>query len=190
MHVHVHAGHDTLVKSLFQVLGSGVEIVYVFYVHPVAHHKALEAPFTASDFLHQPFIRMARYPVQFVVRCHQGHRPCIHSRLERREKHFPYRPFRQVGRGAVSPVYRLAAAYEMLDAGQDIVRRKVTLIASHCSHSHLRHQIRILSECLADPAPARIPGHFDIRIEGPVHVHRTHLRSRLSRYPVRQICVE
>ena len=96
--MHVHAGHDALVEGLLQILRSGVKVMYVFYVHPVAHHEALEVPLASQDILHQPFVAVARDAVQFVVRRHQGHGSGFNPSLERREEDFPYRPLGQIRR--------------------------------------------------------------------------------------------
>ena len=136
MHVHVHTGHDTLIKGFFQIFRSGMEVMDMLYVHPVADDKTFEPPFPAGHVLHQPLVRMARDSVQLVVCRHKGHRPGLDSGFEWREEHFPTSPLGKVGRRPVSPVYRLAAARKMFYAGQYVIGRQVALIALDRGRTH------------------------------------------------------
>ena len=186
----VHSGHYRLIESLLEVFRSRMEIMNVLYVHPVAHHESLESPLAAKDIGHQPFVRVARDAVEFIVSSHQRQCSGIDSGLERREEDLANGTLRQVCRSSVGSIDRLAASHKMLDASQDIIRVHVALIAFHTLLTHTRYQIWILSESLAATAPTGVTGNFDIRIEGPVHVHGPHLKSGLTRNGVRHVSIE
>ena len=68
--MHIHTRHNRLVECLLDIFRCSVQVVNVFNVHPVAHDKSLESPFSPQDILHKPFVRMARDAVELVVGGH------------------------------------------------------------------------------------------------------------------------
>ncbi len=191
MHVHVHTGHHALIESLFVVLGSAVKVVDVLNIVPVAHHEAFEAPFAAQHVGHKPRISMGWHAVNLVVARHQRQSTGIDTGLERREKHLADSALRTVEGCTVSAVFGLAAANEVLDAGQNVVLAvEIALIAFHLLYAHAGNEQGILAEGFAAASPAGVAGNLHIGVESPVHIHSPHLASGLPRDLVCHIGIE
>ena len=105
VHVHVHTGHNALVKGLFVVCSCAMLVHTMLNIHPVAHHKSAEAPFFSQHIVHQPAVGVAGNAVQFVVRHH--HIPVatlLNGGLERWEKHLAQGAFGHVAGRTVGAI--------------------------------------------------------------------------------------
>ena len=182
VHVHVHSGHNALVKGLFVVGGSAMLVNAMLNIHPVAHNKSLESPFLSQHVSHQPAVGVARNAVQFVVRHH--HVPIsalLNGSLEGWEKHFAQGAFGYVAGCAVCSIDGIRAAHKVLYAAQHVLRIiQIALITLVGGHAHERNQIGVFAKGFATTAPTPIASHFNIGVEVPVHVHGTHFFGRLS----------
>ena len=83
----------------------------------VRHHKALEAPFTLEDFLHEVFVGGGRDSVQLVERGHYAECTGVHCGLVRRKVEFPQPAFGHVDGVIVPSALRGPVGGVMLYAG-------------------------------------------------------------------------
>ena len=117
MHVHIHSGHNALVKGLFVVGGSAVLVNAMLNIHPVAHNKSLESPFFSQHVFHQPAVGMAGNAIQFIVRHHHiPVSPLLNSGLKGWEKHLAQGAFRYIAGCAVCSIDSIRAAHKVLHA--------------------------------------------------------------------------
>ena len=192
VHMHPHSRVYTYPISVFQRLRHAVIVVHTLNVHPVADYEPVKLPLVAQHFRHQIFASVTRNPVQLIMSRHYRKHPCFQAILERWKKYLLQRSFRQFGRRAVDSVGRLAAAYKMFCAGDNLIisREILRLKSAYGSRSHLSNQIRVFSECLAHTSPTGVTGNFHVRGERPVHTACPHFDSRLTRHPFNERRVE
>ena len=123
MHVHIHSGHNALVKGLFVVGGSTMLVNAMFNIHPVAHNKSLESPLLSQHVIHQPAVGVTRNAVQFVVRHHYVPvSALLNGSLKGWEKHFAQSTFGYVTGCAVCSIDGIRAAHKVLNAAQHVLR--------------------------------------------------------------------
>ena len=112
---------------------------------------------------------------------------------ERRQVYFPKLSFGQIHRGGVKSAEWLASGDEMLRAGDHMSLVEVPVPALKSPDGifpHLRDEEGILSESLAHPAPAGVPGDIQIRGESPVQALLAHFQGCFSADFLSQIRVK
>ena len=198
MHVHINSGIYTLTECILMVFCSKMCIRKFFKILPVTDDKPLKLPLITQHIGKQPSAAMAWNASYIIVRWHERKSTGLDPFYVWRKIYIPQCSFRNFCRSTIGTVHRLASSCKVLYACNDrlfnrdilVLRIKPSLITSYGLRTHHPHQVRVLTECLATPSPTGIPCHFYIRIEGPVHIHCTHLLCRLSCNPICHVSIK
>ena len=193
MHVHINSSLYTLAECILMIFCGKMCIWKFLQILPVADDKPLKLPLIPQHICKQPSAAVTWNPTYIIMRWHKRQSPGLYPFYVWREIYVSQCSFRNFRRRTIGSVHWLTSPCKVLDTCNDrlfhrdllALRIKSSLIPTDGLGSHLTHEIRILAECLATPSPAGIPRHFYIRIEGPVHIHCTHL---LCRLPCNLIC--
>ena len=146
-----------------------VHLDHALEIHPIGDEHALESPVVPQDLGEQVLGGVNRDTVHRPAVDHDRLRAGRDTGLERREVFLPELPAWNVGGASVVPVFGFGVADEVFRRRTD-GRLAVLLVFHSTDHrvDHQRSEIRVLTEPLVEPTPARVA--LEVRHGGEVPV--------------------
>ena len=136
---------------------------------------------------------MTGHAVQFVMGSHKRkHTGLFHSCFIRRQIYLAQCTLRYIHRCGIRTIRRFTSGNQMFGTSQSHITPQTvfSLISLNRSHPHSRHQIRVLTECLARTSPTRIARYVNVGRKSPVGTGGTHFQCGFPAQLLYQLQIE